>query len=72
MNNPMTMLMQAVQSGRNPMQMIQQMAQTNPQMAQAAQMIRGKSPAELQQMARNIAKERNIDINALMQTIGIK
>lgn len=72
MNNPMMMLIQAVQSGRNPMQMIQQMAQSNPQMAQAAQMIRGKNPAQLQQMAQNIARERNIDINALMRTMGIK
>lgn len=72
MNNPMMMLIQAVQSGRNPMQLIQQMAQSNPQMAQAAQMIRGKNPAQLQQMAQNIARERGIDINALMRTVGIK
>lgn len=72
MNNPMMMLMQAVQSGRNPMQMIQQLAQSDPRIAQAAQMLNGKNPAQLQQIAQNIARERGIDINALMRTMGIK
>ena len=72
MNNPMIMLMQAVQSGRNPMQLIQQMAQSNPQMAQAAQMIRGKNPAQLQQMAHNVARERGTTVEEVARSLGIQ
>ena len=45
-NNPLMMLVQAMNSGQNPM-------------------------ALLQQMARNMAGERGIDINQMMRQLGI-
>ena len=58
MNNPMaSMLMQAMQGGGNPLQFIQQMAGQNPQAAQVLQMVNGKSPAQLQQIATNMASQ---------------
>lgn len=58
MNNPMAaMLMQAMQGGGSPMQFIQQMAGQNPQIAQVMRMVGGKSPAQLQQMATNMASQ---------------
>lgn len=70
-NNPIMMLMNIARSGGNPMVAMQQMANNNPQMRQAVQMIQGKSPAELQQMAQNIARERGIDLNEFIRQMGI-
>ena len=72
MSNPIQMLMAAVKSGGNPAALIQQMAQNNPQMAQAAKMIQGKSPAELQQMAVNMCRERGTTPEAVMRQLGLK
>ena len=71
MNNPLFQLMNVMQSGGNPTALLRQMAGQNPQVRQAMQMMRGKSPAELQQMAQNMAKERNIDLNQLLQQFGM-
>ena len=58
MNNPMaSMIIQAMQGGGNPLQFIQQVAGQNPQAAQVRQMVNGKSPAQLQQMATNMASQ---------------
>lgn len=71
MNNPMGQIMGIVQAGGNPMALLQQMAGQNPQVRQTLQMLHGKSPAEMQQIAQNMAKERNIDLNQLLQQFGI-
>lgn len=70
-NNPMLQIMNVMRAGGNPGAMLQQMAGQNPQVRQAMQMMRGKSSAELQQMARNMANERNIDLNQLLQQFGM-
>lgn len=70
-NNPMLQLMNVMRAGGNPGAMLQQMAGQNPQVRQAMQMMRGKSSAELQQMAKNMANERNIDLNQLLQQFGM-
>lgn len=71
MNNPLMMLLNIARNGGNPMAAMQQMAQNNPQMRQAMQMLQGKSPAELQQMAQNMARERGIDLNDFLRQMGI-
>lgn len=71
MNNPIAMLLNIARNGGDPMAAMQQMAQSSPQMRQAVQMIQGKSTAELQQMAQNIARERGIDLNELLRQMGI-
>lgn len=71
MNNPVLMLVQAMNNGGNPMQLIQQMAGQNPQIAQAFQMMQGKSPQQLQSMAQNMAKERGVDLNQMLRQMGI-
>lgn len=68
--NPMMQLMSAMRSGQNPMQLMQRMAMNDPRAAQAMQIIRGKSPQELQQIAQNMARERNIDLNELRRQFG--
>lgn len=70
--NPLMMAMQMAQAGKNPMALLQSMAQSNPQMAQALQMMQGKSPADLRKVAENMAKERGIDLEQMAQSMGIK
>lgn len=69
--NPVMMLVQAMNGGGNPMAVIQQMARNDSQIAQAYQMMAGKSPQQLQQMAQNMANERGIDLNMMMRQLGI-
>ena len=56
--------------GNPMMQLMQRMAMNDPRAAQAMQIIRGKSPQELQQIAQNMARERNIDLNELRRQFG--
>lgn len=39
----------------------------NPLFARAQQMVEGKTPAELEQIALNICKEKGLDINEMMK-----
>ena len=71
MNNPVLALVQAMQRGRNPMALMQSMARQNPQVAQALQMMHGKSPQQLQSMAQNMARERGVDLNQMLRQMGI-
>lgn len=70
-NNPIMMLVQAMNNGGNPMALMQQMAGQNPQIAQAMQMIQGKNSQQLEQIARNMAKEKGVDINQMIRDLGI-
>ena len=73
MNNrdPIAMLMSLVQSGGNPNVLIGQLAQQNPQISQAMRMMQGKTPQQLESMARNMAADRGIDINEMMRRLGV-
>jgi len=72
MNEILTMLIQTMRSGGNPMQAVASMAKGNPIMQQGANMIAGKSPEQVEQMARNMASQRGVDIDAMLQQLGLK
>ena len=67
----MMQLIGAMRNGGNPYQLMQQMAASAPRAAQAMQMMQGKSPAELRQMATNMCRERGTTPEAVMQQLGI-
>ena len=69
--NPMQ-LVQMLQGSGNPMQMLMGMAQNNPALGQALQMVNGKTPAELERMAYDMAKQRGVDLNQLAKQMGIR
>lgn len=69
-NNPMQLFVTALKNGGNPTALVNQMARNNPQMAQAARMISGKSPAQLQQMAINMCKECGTTPEAVLKQLG--
>lgn len=71
MINPMQ-LIQTLQSSGNPMQMLTGMAQTNPQIGQVLQMVNGKTPAEIQRMVYDTARQRGVDVNQLAQRLGVR
>ena len=54
------------------MQLMQQMAMQDPRIAQAQQMMQGKSPQQLRQMAENMARERGTDLQSVARSLGIK
>jgi hypothetical protein len=71
MNNPMLQMVSMLQAGKNPSAILNMMAQNNPQARQIMQVINGKTPDQLQQMARNIAAERGTTIEDVARQLGI-
>ena len=63
-------MVQLAMSGGNPMNMLQQMG--DPRAMQALNMLQGKSPAQLQQMAMNMAKERGTTVEEVARSLGIQ
>ena len=66
----MRQMVQLVMNGGNPMTMLQQMG--NPRAMQALNMLQGKSPAQLQQMAMNMARERGTTVEDVARSLGIQ
>lgn len=71
MNNPIAQILGVARSGGNPMALIEQLAQGNPQFAQYRQMTQGKNPQQLEQMVRNMCRERGTTPENILQQIGI-
>lgn len=69
--NPLQMLVSALNNGHDPRALMGQMIGQNPQVAQAMKLIQGKSPAELQQIAQNMARERGTTVEQIAQSLGI-
>ncbi len=66
--NPLMMLIQAIRGGGNLMETLSQMS-GNPTVARGMQMIEGKSDSELEQLARNMAKERGTTPEEIFDSI---
>ena len=68
MGNPMQILTQLMNSGRNPRQMIQNMMQQNPQFNAMLNQQR-QSGMSMEQFVRQYAKQNNIDINPMLNML---
>ena len=67
-------LMQALQSN-NPMMFLQQRYGNTPAFQKTLQMMDGKNPQQIQQVVLNLARQRGVDMNQLMQmanSLGLK
>ena len=71
-NNPMAQIMQMLQGGQNPATVLDMLSGVSPQVRQVKDIMRGKSPAELEQMARNMARERGTTIEDIARSLGIQ
>lgn len=70
--NPMMRMIQLMRNGQSPMGMMQEMAMQDPRAQQAVNMIQGKSPQQLEQTARNMAREKGIDLDMVMRQMGLR
>ena len=77
--NPMQII-QLIKGGQNPqqlvMQILQQQAQNNPMGANLLELVKKNKAADVEQIARNLAKTKGIDFdtefNSFKQLLGIK
>ena len=70
-NNPMMLAVEQMKRGMNPNAVLSQIARSNPQATNMMKILNGKSEAELRQFAQNLAKERGVDLDNLMRSMGI-
>ena len=70
-NNSLLSMAAMLKGGKNPVPMLRNMAANDPQAAQIMRIINGKSPQQLREIAYNMAKERNVDIDNLARSLGI-
>lgn len=71
-NNPIFNLINLARTGGNPMTLMQQMAGRDPRAQQALQMVQGKTPDQLRQMAENMAKECGTTVDEIARGLGLK
>lgn len=71
MNNPMMAMVQMAMGGMRPAQFLQQIAGQNPMAAQAMNLIQGKSPEQLREIAENMAKQRGTTVEEIAQKYGL-
>lgn len=64
----MQMLMQMLSSGVNPRQMVQNIMQNNPQMSAVLNQVK-KSGMSMEQYARQYAKQNNINIDQMYNSL---
>lgn len=70
--NAFQMISQAVKQGITPNMIAQQLIQNNPAVRQAAQIMRGRTPEQIKNMAYSRAQEMGVDLNAMAKQWGIK
>lgn len=71
MSNPMMSMIQMAMGGMSPMQYLQQRMGQNPQIAQAMNLIQGKTPEQLHQIADNMAKQRGTTVEEIARQYGL-
>ena len=70
--NPLMQLGSMLAFGKTPEQALNVLAQQNPQVQQALKMLSGNNPAELEQIARIMAKERGTTIEDVARSLGVQ
>lgn len=70
--NPVLSLLSAMKNGGNPQVLLRQMAQKDPRAAQAMKMMEGKSPAQLENMVRNMCAERHTSVEEVARSLGLQ
>ena len=65
-------MLKTIRSQPNPTHGLMQLAQQDPRVSRVMNMMNGKTPAEMEQIARQMAQQRGVDLNQLAQQLGIK
>ena len=66
------MIFNQIMGGIDPVQALQKTGIMNPQTATALNILNGKSPQQLQEIATNMCRERGTTPQAVAQSLGIK
>lgn len=72
MNSIYGQIQDAVRRGMNPNQIAMRLAQRNPAVQQAMQAMNGRTPAQIRDMAQQMAAQRGVDLNQLAQKMGMQ
>ena len=65
-------VLQMAQQGVNPNQLAMQLARQSPAVQQAMQIVNGRTPAQIRDMAFNMARQQGVDLNMVAQNMGIQ
>lgn len=71
MNNPIFQLASIAGNGGDAMQMLQRMASQDPMAARAINLIQGKTPHQLRQIATNMATEIGTTPQEIARSLGL-
>lgn len=73
-NTPLTpaQVIQTLRAGGNPNTMMRMMIQQHPVVRQAAQLMNGKTPDQVRDMAYQLASQRGVDLEQWAQQMGIR
>ena len=70
-NNPVMQLVNSLKNGGNPNDLVNNILANHPQRQQLMQIIGGKNPEQLMQVAENMCKERGTTIEEVLKSFGI-
>lgn len=70
-SNPLLQIGALLASGKSPSQVVGILAQQNPDVQKAVHLMNGKSPQQLEQIARNMARERGTTIEDVARSLGV-
>lgn len=70
-HSPIMQLANLARAGQNPMGLIRQLSGQNTPIMQGLNLIQGKNETQLRTMAKNLAKERGIDLNQLASVLNL-
>lgn len=70
-NNPIIQIINAARNGGDPSGLINQAISNHPQRQQIQQIVGGKSPDQLMQVAENMCRERGTSIDEVLRSFGI-
>lgn len=71
-NNPIIQILNMARGGGDPSALINQAIQNHPQRQQIQQIVGGKSPEQLLQVAQNMCRERGTSIDEVLKQFGIE
>lgn len=68
-NDALTTLITILKTGGNPQAVLNSMAAQNPKIGEALQLLQGKSSQDMENICRNLCKQKGIDFDSTLQQV---
>ena len=68
-NDALTTLITILKTGGNPQAVLNSMAAQNPKIREALQLLQGKSSQDMENICRNLCKQKGIDFDTTLQQV---